>query len=333
VLADLLAVSPHAVLGLRDLLVRRHEIAGISDDGRARLDRVATTLLPAFAERGRGPFAECVRGAWLALGGPAAVDEQIDLDAASRFFALLADHETGGDVRDWNLFVDALADLYPTPQAGSAARVQVMTLHKAKGLEFDTVILPGLARPPASGDDDLLRWRTRPRGLMLAPIKASGGADDRSTRTWNCWPRRKPITSSAVCSTWARRGHARGCTSLRLPRSPKRHGGLGVEAAAGELRRWPSCGRRWRLPLPPADTRSRIRLPMRRPLRRRRLRAFPRGIRAARVAGDDRNAYRRVLEHPAPPCVRMGARHRRGIGTVTHRALDALRGGRHRAVE
>ena len=178
VLADLLAVAPHAVLGLRDLLVRRHDIANISDDGRARLDRVAGALLPAFDERGRVPFSECVRGAWLALGGPATVDEAIDLDAATRFLAHLAAQQTGGDVRDWNLLIDALATMYPTPQAGSAAHVQVMTLHHAKGLEFDTVILPGLARTPPRGDDDLLRWRTRPRGLMLAPIKARGGDDD-----------------------------------------------------------------------------------------------------------------------------------------------------------
>ena len=177
-LADLLAVAPHAALGLCDLLVRRHEIAGVSDDGRVRLDRVAEALLPAFAERGRRPFRECIRGAWLALGGPATVDEAIDLDAASRFLGLVAEHETGGDVRDWNLLIEALATMYPTPQAGDAARVQVMTLHKAKGLEFDTVILPGLARNPPGDDEELLRWRTRPRGLLLAPIKARGGDAD-----------------------------------------------------------------------------------------------------------------------------------------------------------
>ena len=123
-------------------------------------------------------MSECVRGAWLALGGQATVDEAIDLDAVSRFLALVAEHETGGDVRDWNLLVDALATMYPTPQAETGTRVQVMTLHKAKGLEFDTVILPGLARIPPGDDEELLRWRTRPRGLLLAPIKARGGDAD-----------------------------------------------------------------------------------------------------------------------------------------------------------
>ena len=41
-----------------------------------------------------------VRGAWLALGGPACLDDALDLEAAERFFALLAEHERGGDLPD-----------------------------------------------------------------------------------------------------------------------------------------------------------------------------------------------------------------------------------------
>jgi ATP-dependent exoDNAse (exonuclease V) beta subunit len=52
-----------------------------------------------------------------------------------------------------------------------------MTLHRAKGLEFDTVILPGLARSPGRGNPELLRWRRRPHGLLLAPTGPRGGAD------------------------------------------------------------------------------------------------------------------------------------------------------------
>ena len=178
VLADLLIVSAHIAAGLHVLLASHRDIVGISDDGHDRIERIAAVLLPAFAERGRVSFSACIRGAWLALGGPATVAEAVDLDAASRFFALLATHEAGGDIRDWNRMLDALAVMYPTPATGSAARVQVMTLHHAKGLEFDTVILPGLARGPRGSDRDLLRWRTRPGGLLLAPINARGGDKD-----------------------------------------------------------------------------------------------------------------------------------------------------------
>ena len=79
---------------------------------------------------------------------------------------------------DWPALVDALAWLYAEPDPRIGARVQVMTLHRAKGLEFDTVILPGLARPPNRGGAEILRWRRRPRGLLLAPMKARGAETD-----------------------------------------------------------------------------------------------------------------------------------------------------------
>jgi ATP-dependent exoDNAse (exonuclease V) beta subunit len=50
-----------------------------------------------------------------------------------------------------------------------------MTMHKAKGLEFDTVILTGLARTPPRTDAPLLRWRGREEGLLIAPSRARGG--------------------------------------------------------------------------------------------------------------------------------------------------------------
>ena len=65
-----------------------------------------------------------------------------------------------------------------SPTRRTSARVQIMTLHRAKGLEFDTVILPGLARPPNRGGTEILRWRRRPRGLLLAPMKARGAETD-----------------------------------------------------------------------------------------------------------------------------------------------------------
>ena len=57
-----------------------------------------------------------------------------------------------------------------------------MTLHRAKGLEFDTVILPGLARPPRQEDDPPLRWRLREQRrrrrarMLVAPLHARVGA-------------------------------------------------------------------------------------------------------------------------------------------------------------
>ena len=180
-LPDLFAITAAAdahPAGSIAALVDAPEAAALSDDGRRRFERIARCLRPALAARGRSTLARRVRGAWLALGGAAALDDAIDLDAAEQFWALLAVHEVAGDVPDWAAFVEALGGLRLAPGAGISARVQVMTLHRAKGLEFDAVIMPGLGRSPRRGDPGVLRWRLRPQGLLLAPSRARGGDDD-----------------------------------------------------------------------------------------------------------------------------------------------------------
>lgn len=173
-LPDLFAVAQGRGAGLPWALAKRDEDAAISVDGRARLARVAGVLERSFEARGRAPLVERVRGAWLALGGPACCDEPIDLVAAELFFKLLAEYEYAGDVRDWQAFRAALDESRAAPESDAVAPVKVMTLHRAKGLEFDTVILPGLARTSARTEPKLLRWRARPAGLMLAPMAARG---------------------------------------------------------------------------------------------------------------------------------------------------------------
>ena len=72
-----------------------------------------------------------------------------------------------------------LATLYADPPLVDGTPVQIMTMHKAKGLEFDTVIIPGLNRVPRRPDKPLLLWNERPTShLIMAPINATGNKDD-----------------------------------------------------------------------------------------------------------------------------------------------------------
>jgi ATP-dependent exoDNAse (exonuclease V) beta subunit len=160
------------------LMQQTAPLAGLSLDGSERLSRVAAVLAPALDARGRAGVSTRVRGAWLALGGGATLTESIDLEAAERFFALLDDYDVAGDVPDWPGLAAELAWLHAEPDPRVSTRTQVMTLHRAKGLEFDTVILPCLARPPNRGAPEILRWRRRPRGLLVASMKARGGESD-----------------------------------------------------------------------------------------------------------------------------------------------------------
>jgi ATP-dependent exoDNAse (exonuclease V) beta subunit len=142
-----------------------------------RLARFVSTLRPALENRLRGTLRDRVEGTWLALGGPACCADATDLEDAEIYFDELERLEEAGELTDFGLLAESLGKLYALPdvEAGPEA-VEIMTIHKAKGLEFDTVIVPGLDRAPRSGRKPLFAWRALVGGrLLLAPIDETGG--------------------------------------------------------------------------------------------------------------------------------------------------------------
>jgi ATP-dependent exoDNAse (exonuclease V) beta subunit len=152
-----------------------------------RLETLRAILGPAIANRGRGSLRERVEGVWLALGGPACVENETDLEDAEIFLDQLEGLERAGDVEDMGALAEALQQLYALPDvAAGDDDLQIMTIHKAKGLEFGTVIVPGLDRIPGRSDAPLFLWKERPPAkggrasgrLVLAPIKETGSKAD-----------------------------------------------------------------------------------------------------------------------------------------------------------
>lgn len=164
-------------------LARRREIAGISPAGQQLLERVAPLLLKAWEQRFRKPLRITIEGLWVALGGNSAIKNTLDLRNCEDFLNLIEQHEVAGQIPDWPNFNLAVERLYaapkPTNPDDQPLPVQVMTIHKAKGLEFDTVILPGLDRRSGSDKGDLLLWREgvaangKPQ-LFIGPITEAG---------------------------------------------------------------------------------------------------------------------------------------------------------------
>ncbi|MEX2241364.1 MAG: UvrD-helicase domain-containing protein [Burkholderiales bacterium] len=145
-----------------------------------RLSRLVSVLRPALENRLRGTLRDCVEGVWFALGGAACVADATDLEDAEIFFDELERLEEAGELTHFGDLARSLDKLFALPdvEAGPEA-VEIMTLHKAKGLEFDTVIVPGLDRPPRYGRRPLFAWRSLPGGqLLLAPIDETGGGEE-----------------------------------------------------------------------------------------------------------------------------------------------------------
>ena len=165
--------APWCGLTLADLLTL--DTPQMSTDGAARLSRVRPILDRAFGERGRRPLRDLVEGAWFALSGPACLQLDSDWDDAETYFNLLEELDEGGDLGSFAELRQRVGDLFAKPDTRTENAVQVMTIHKAKGLEFDTVIVPGLHNPPRQDDPPLLLWQERADGaILLAPITQAG---------------------------------------------------------------------------------------------------------------------------------------------------------------
>lgn len=158
-----------------DLLTDPASLGRLSDEARQRAQRLSSILSRGSARRGAIGLRRLVEGCWLALGGPVCVDAA-GAEDAGRVFALMERLDHGGDLESLDALEDGVQKLFATPDAGADGRLQVMTIHKSKGLEFDHVIIPGLGRSPASGDNPLLRWLEHPDcGLLLAPVSPRDG--------------------------------------------------------------------------------------------------------------------------------------------------------------
>ena len=162
-------------------------VANLTEDGRLRLERLRAILQMAFLERSGQPLARWVQLTWLTLDGPACLLDSRDMERAEHFFAVLREATVRGDLDDPatldSLFDDPAAVVDRPRESG----IEIMTIHKAKGLEFDTVVLLGLGRQTQSDKGRALYWHERvhadgEESVLLAPFLAELDEPDSHTR-------------------------------------------------------------------------------------------------------------------------------------------------------
>lgn len=224
-------VDLHALLAadherpVPELLARASDHPSLGVDTRQALARLCAVMQRAVAARGRRPLRDLVEGAWLELGGPATLREEAELESAHGFFSVLETTDAGGDCNDVLALAGLLRNRKGSLGSGRAA-VEIMTMHKAKGLEFDTVILPGLSRPAPNDTPPLLAWQTVPIGagrsaVILAPPPAAGGEEDSLYRYLQEFERSKRSAEVdrllyVACTRARRRLHLIGRLDARL---------------------------------------------------------------------------------------------------------------------
>jgi ATP-dependent exoDNAse (exonuclease V) beta subunit len=182
-LADLSAVAEaYPERTILDLISDPDVIATLSRGGRLRTLELQRVLTEAVEHAGRVPLRGLVEATWIALGGPAVLDAQNQLEDVNTVLDLIESEEQGGVILDFSLLERRLQKLYARPAPGED-RVQVMTVFAAKGLEFDTVILPQLARETQPLEKDLLIWTEELKRdglpeLRIAALPQTGQEDE-----------------------------------------------------------------------------------------------------------------------------------------------------------
>ncbi|MCD6526884.1 MAG: UvrD-helicase domain-containing protein [Desulfuromonas sp.] len=182
-LADLQLFTRDNSTPVQQMLADSQRLQQMSEDGRQRLLVVQAIVDQARQRRGRCSLRQLIEECWHQLQGPHCYGDGGQggsvLSDAEQFFALLERLDFGGDLRSFELLEQQLAQLFAAADTAADGQVQVMTIHKSKGLEFDHVILPGLGRRPRGEDKTLLRWLEHAEhGLLLAPITPEGEKSD-----------------------------------------------------------------------------------------------------------------------------------------------------------
>ena len=196
----------HTLTGSDDATLKNRSILELIDqrshllspDGQQRLGRTTEILRCALDLRWRQSespsFASWIERTWRTLGGPACIDATAH-ENVQVFFSLLDSIAPDGLDASAASFDTEFDRLFaqPDPAVSERCGIQLMTIHKAKGLGFDVVIVPGLDRK-SSGDANPLvaslermnpwfpdkSWEDTPvrNEFLVAPIGLQGEDTD-----------------------------------------------------------------------------------------------------------------------------------------------------------
>ena len=137
-----------------------------------RLRQVAAILLDKRNASGAMPFAAWVESLWRRLGGPALYTGLSVSNDAESLFQLLERLAPHGGI-DPAALDAGISRLFAAPDAADEddGAVEIMTMHKSKGLQFETVILYGLHRAPRGDQAPLVRFEQSSGRVLFGPVK------------------------------------------------------------------------------------------------------------------------------------------------------------------
>lgn len=158
----------------------------LSSDGLQRIKGIGKPLQMAMSIRYRTSLRNTIEATWTLLRGSSLLKTDDDHNSIAHYFKLLEQQEFGNGLLNIDEFERKVSQSFISAATDSTSGnpVNILTMHKAKGLEFDHIILPGLSRTPASDGKQLLQWyeRLNSQGenrLFLTTQAATGSKENK----------------------------------------------------------------------------------------------------------------------------------------------------------
>jgi len=208
---DCLCMSKGSI-GLPIMYGAQHAAShGMSMDGLKRLSRLQAAIdsLDSDSRLANNLHARS-SAAWHALGGMQ-INNEIECEDVFRFFDAVKDRQGAGIIADIEDIEQAIDGLYASPQPGV---VQIMTIHEAKGLEFDTVLIPALSKRTRSDDARLFRHHLLPGGFVITPNPGKSAHENS--------PEKRLYTAMGKLDDLAARNESKRLLNVALTRAKKR---------------------------------------------------------------------------------------------------------------
>ncbi len=154
------------------LLLDSNRLNKLTDEGKVRAEQFIQTIKPALQNLATTDIRTILEALWISLGGPACVPDSSRQDIET-FFDELENFLNSQDELNLKGFEIRLETIF-SKASSQDCNLQLITMHKAKGLEFDFVILPGLGRKTQPDQNRLVFWLPHKQSLLLAPIEETG---------------------------------------------------------------------------------------------------------------------------------------------------------------
>jgi ATP-dependent exoDNAse (exonuclease V) beta subunit len=170
---------------IQDVMNERGDL--LSEDSCERLQRIWPVLKAATEKRARLTLSQWVERTWRSLGGDVYLQPEEMLNA-QRYLQLLDEVEEESGPVDLKVLRRRMGRLFAEPRAAEGA-VDLLTIHGAKGLEWDVVIVPSLEKKAKVTGGRLLTWSEiessdeEAAAVVLAPITGK----NETSRELNDW--------------------------------------------------------------------------------------------------------------------------------------------------